>query len=55
MLILTRRIGEKLILKEDDKPPITVVITDVKDTQVRLGIEADRSVVILREELLNEQ
>ncbi len=48
MLILTRRINEKLIIGED----VNVIVLGVKGNQVRLGIEAPESVNIVREELL---
>lgn len=47
MLILTRRIGETVKIGDD----ITVVIIDVKGSQVRLGVEAPKSVVVDRAEV----
>ena len=47
MLILTRRVGEKLIIGED----VTVSILSVKGHQIRVGIEAPRDVQIHREEI----
>jgi carbon storage regulator len=48
MLILTRKVGEKLLIGDD----IEIVITGIKSqNQVRIGIEAPDDVVILREEL----
>lgn len=51
MLILTRRIGESLIIDED----ILVRVIEVKGSQVRLGIEAPDDVQILREELVDRE
>ena len=55
MLILTRRIGEKLIINEN----VTVTIMAAKGSQIRLGIEAPRDVQVHREEIfqriLNER
>lgn len=48
MLILTRRIGEKLMIGDD----IDVIVLDITNTQVKLGIKAPRSTPILREELI---
>lgn len=48
MLVLTRRMGETLVVGDD----IKVTIVGVKGGQVRLGIEAPREVSIQREELL---
>ena len=49
MLILTRRVGEALKLGED----ITVTVLDVRGNQVRIGIDAPKSVAIQREEIYN--
>ena len=46
-LILTRRIGESLVIGED----ITVRVLSVKGNQVRLGVEAPREVSVHREEI----
>ncbi|AUZ86108.1 carbon storage regulator CsrA [Methylophaga nitratireducenticrescens] len=51
MLILTRRVGESLIIGND-----TVVgILGVKGNQVRVGVHAPDDVRILREELLSDE
>ncbi|MCB1711215.1 MAG: carbon storage regulator CsrA [Candidatus Riesia sp.] len=47
MLILTRKIGESLIIGNN----IEVVILGVKGTQVRLGVNAPKSVTVHREEI----
>ncbi len=47
MLILTRRIGEGVIIGDD----IRVVVLEVRGKQVRLGLEAPIEVVVLRDEL----
>lgn len=47
MLILTRRIGEKLLIGDD----IEVVVLDVNRNQVKVGIKAPRDLTVLREEL----
>ena len=47
MLILTRRLGEKLIIGDD----VTVTILGVKGCQVRVGIEAPNDVRVNREEI----
>lgn len=46
-LILTRRIGESLVIGQD----ITVRVLSVKGNQVRLGVEAPRDVAVHREEI----
>ncbi|MFA0809289.1 carbon storage regulator CsrA [Microbulbifer epialgicus] len=47
MLILTRRIGETLMIGDD----ITVSVAGVQGNQVRLAIDAPRSVPVHREEI----
>jgi carbon storage regulator len=48
MLILTRKLGETIAIGDD----IIVAVVDINEPQVRLGIEAPRTVPIHREELL---
>jgi carbon storage regulator len=47
MLILTRKIGESLVVGND----ITITILGVKGNQVRVGIKAPRDVAVHREEI----
>ncbi len=47
MLVLTRRVGEKLIIGEN----VTVTILGVKGNQIRIGIDAPRDISVNREEI----
>jgi carbon storage regulator len=47
MLILTRRVGETIMINDD----ITITVLGVKGNQVRLGINAPRDVSVHREEI----
>lgn len=47
MLVLTRRINEHLRIGDD----VTVAILGIRGNQVRIGIEAPKSVSVDREEI----
>lgn len=47
MLILTRRAGESLVIGDDVK----LTVLGVKGNQVRIGIDAPRSLPVHREEI----
>jgi carbon storage regulator len=47
MLILTRRIGETLVVGDE----VTVTVLGVKGNQVRLGVNAPKNVAVHREEI----
>ena len=52
MLILTRRVGETLIIQGKDGQVIAeMTVLGVKGNQVRLGTTADKEVAVHREEI----
>jgi len=47
MLILTRRVGETLMIGDD----VTVTVLGVKGNQVRIGVNAPKDIAVHREEV----
>ena len=53
MLALTRKEGEKIICTWQDGREVEIVVAAIDGNQVRLGIDADDDINIVREQLLN--
>lgn len=49
MLILSRRVGEAVTIGTD----VTITVLSVKGNQVRLGVQAPKSVAVHRQEIFN--
>lgn len=47
MLILTRRVGETIVIGDD----VIVTVLGIKGNQVRIGINAPKTVTVHREEI----
>ena len=47
MLILTRKVGESIRIGDD----VTIMITGINGVQIRLGIDAPRSIAVHRHEV----
>ena len=50
MLILTRRVNEKLMVGDD----VTVTVLSISGNQVRIGVAAPRHVPVHREEIYDK-
>ncbi|MDP9750555.1 MULTISPECIES: carbon storage regulator CsrA [Thermoanaerobacter] len=48
MLILTRKVGQAIIIGED----IEIKILEIEDGQIKLGITAPKNISVLRKELV---
>jgi carbon storage regulator len=49
MLILSRRVNEKIVIGED----VVISVVEVRGDQVKLGIEAPRNVKVFRQEVFD--
>lgn len=49
MLVLSRRIGESITIGKD----IRVTVVDVQGYSVRIGVEADKSIPVERDDMIN--
>jgi len=48
MLVLTRRIGEAILIADD----VVVTLLDIRGSRVRLGVSAPNAVRVVRQEVL---
>ncbi len=49
MLVLSRKAGEAIVINDD----ITIVVVEIRDDKVRLGIEAPKEVPVHRREVFD--
>ncbi len=47
MLILTRRVGESLMIGDD----VNVTVLDIRGNQIRIGVDAPRHIAVHRQEI----
>jgi len=52
MLVLSRKIGESLVIQTATGEEIEVIVLEIKGNQARLGTEAEKSISVFREEVL---
>lgn len=53
MLVLGRAIGQKIVVETSDGP-IEIVIRGTNGKQIKVGVDAPKSVKIMRKELLEK-
>ena len=51
MLVLTRKIGQQIVLGDD----IVITVVEVDRGRVRIGIDAPKAVQVMRRELLDSE
>ncbi len=54
MLVLSRKEGESIILQTETGESIKIQVVNIKGNQVKIGIEAARSVKVSREEIMEK-
>jgi len=52
VLVLSRRVGESVVIGEGTPDAVTITVLEVRGDVVRIGIDAPRSVAVHRAELL---
>ena len=55
MIVLTRRIGEALMIETPSGELVEITILDAQGHRVRIGASASKNVKIIREEALERQ
>lgn len=50
MLVLARKVGQSIVINDN----VEILVIEVRGDQVRLGIEAPRSIPVHRKELLEQ-
>jgi carbon storage regulator len=51
MLVLSRKIGEKILIGDD----ITITVVQLRGNRVRIGVEAPSSAAIKRQEIVQKE
>jgi carbon storage regulator len=51
MLVLSRKKDEQIVLKRENMEDIRITVVRIDHNKVRVGIEAEKDVIVLRSEL----
>lgn len=54
MLIITRREGEQIVIGPPENPVAVIRLAGIKGDRVRIGIHADRSLPVHRQEVADQ-
>lgn len=54
MLVLKRKIGEAILITSKSGEQIEVKVSEISEGRVKLGIDADRSISVLRKEVVEQ-
>ena len=54
MLILKRKLGDSILISTKSGEKIEIKVSEISDGRVKLGLDADKSVSILRKEVVEE-
>lgn len=54
MLVLSRRLGEQIVITTPEGRKIEVTVVDIGREKIRLGVQADKEVTIHRREVQDE-
>lgn len=53
-LVLTRKLNESVVIKKDDDTLVSLKVSRIDRNQVRISFEADKDIIIKRQELLKD-
>lgn len=55
MLVLSRKLGERILITTPERRFIWVSVVDIDRGKIRLGFTAPEEVVVMREELVDQK
>lgn len=53
-LVLTRKLNESVVIKKDDDTLVSLKVSRIDRNQVRITFEANKDIIIKRQELLKD-
>jgi global regulator protein family len=52
MLVLKRKLGEAIIITTQSGETVEIKVSEISEGRVKLGIDADKSIAVLRKEVV---